>query len=343
MVTLAWYACAVFTAATLKRSKHRAMLSVFANLVIGWPLITPFAMADGTEGCQRLKTHWRKVLLIAVLAGLEKNLTNSSLSSIGGALKTALHGLNVVFTFFVAAIAGADDRAYYCIRGCRCSGNLLLTISLILVACGSVFALPKGNSKEEAWGTSHWGVIFQLGSGIAYAMKFTAIKLLLCSNNESANSAHRPPSKAQVVFLCNPVIGLMSLALVPLGGDWTVPEFSLALAVAAAATPILVLQMQLIQLLKSPVTVAVLAVFHDLAIVCYFVSMGGESFSRAQVIGYTVSAVGAILYSCAKYRYSDLAAQDLSDCSSSIENDRSFSITPQTMRLHFSFSTQSSF
>eukprot|EP00913_Durusdinium_trenchii_P014449 g13553.t2 len=134
LVTLAWYACAVFTAATLKRSKHRAMLSVFANLVIGWPLITPFAMADGTEGCQRLKTHWRKVLLIAVLAGLEKNLTNSSLSSIGGALKTALHGLNVVFTFFVAAIAGADDRAYYCIRGCRCSGNLLLTISLILLA-----------------------------------------------------------------------------------------------------------------------------------------------------------------------------------------------------------------
>eukprot|EP00913_Durusdinium_trenchii_P030217 g28312.t1 len=217
---------------------------------------------------------------------------------------------------------------------------------LVMVALTTVCVDMKGVTslwQEEAWGTSHWGVIFQLGSGIAYAMKFTAIKLLLCSNNESANSAHRPPSKAQVVFLCNPVIGLMSLALVPLGGDWTVPEFSLALAVAAAATPILVLQMQLIQLLKSPVTVAVLAVFHDLAIVCYFVSMGGESFSRAQVIGYTVSAVGAILYSCAKYRYSDLAAQDLSDCSSSIENDRSFSITPQTMRLHFSFSTQSSF
>ena len=39
-------------------------------------------------------------MLIALLAGFEKNLTNSSLSAIGGALKTALHGLNVIFTFF---------------------------------------------------------------------------------------------------------------------------------------------------------------------------------------------------------------------------------------------------
>ncbi|CAL1149507.1 unnamed protein product [Cladocopium goreaui] len=62
----------------------------------------------------------------------------------------------------------------------------------------------------------------------------------------------------------------------------------LAVAVAVAATPILVLQMQLIQLLKSPVTVAVLAVFHDLMIVLYFVLMGGETFSEAQVIGYAV-------------------------------------------------------
>lgn len=55
----------------------------------------------------RLALHWRKVLLIAILAGLaprepsggfshwefvrlEKNLTNSSLSHIGGALKTAM-------------------------------------------------------------------------------------------------------------------------------------------------------------------------------------------------------------------------------------------------------------
>eukprot|EP00434_Breviolum_minutum_P011701 symbB.v1.2.010322.t1/scaffold671.1/size323421/3 len=118
----------------MKRSKHRAMLSVFANLVLGWPLVLPFVAAKGVEGFQRFRTHWKKILLIAVLAGLEKNLTNSSLSSIGGALKTALHGLNVVFTFFVAAIAGADHRAYDCIRGCHCIGNLLLAASLVLVA-----------------------------------------------------------------------------------------------------------------------------------------------------------------------------------------------------------------
>ncbi|CAL1139058.1 unnamed protein product, partial [Cladocopium goreaui] len=83
----------------------------------------------------------------------------------------------------------------------------------------------------------------------------------------------------------------------------------LAVAVAVAATPILVLQMQLIQLLKSPVTVAVLAVFHDLMIVSlrrakifgslevlYFVLMGGETFSEAQVIGYAVD--DSELYRC---------------------------------------------
>ncbi|CAJ1343472.1 unnamed protein product, partial [Effrenium voratum] len=130
-VTLAWYACAVFTAAAIKQSSHRNMLSVFANLVIGWPLVAPFAAIGG---CHRLALHWRKVLLIAILAGLEKNLTNSSLSHIGGALKTALHGLNVVFTFFVAAFAGADDRSKFCILGCQCRGNLLLALSVVLVA-----------------------------------------------------------------------------------------------------------------------------------------------------------------------------------------------------------------
>lgn len=344
VVTVAWYLCATFTAAAIKRSQNRAMLSVFANLVMGWPLVLPFALMEGVPGWKRLRTHWRKVALIAVLAGLEKNLTNSSLSSIGGALKTALHGLNVVFTFFVAAISGADDRAYYCIRGCRCSGNLLLSLSLVLVASGSVFALPDPkHGSQDAWKSSHWGVVLQLGSGLAYAMKFTAIKLLLCGNEQSPNVEQRAPSKAHVVLFCNPVIGLMSLALVPLGpNNWSLPPMGLAVAVAVAATPILVLQMQLIQLLKSPVTVAVLAVFHDLMIVLYFVLMGGETFSEAQVIGYAVSAVGAVLYSCAKYRYSDLADQDSDECNSSIENERSYSRTPQALALQFSFSTSSS-
>eukprot|EP00438_Fugacium_kawagutii_P034397 Skav207732 [mRNA] locus=scaffold362:290967:298462:- [translate_table: standard] len=65
------------------------------------------------------------------------------------------------------------------------------------------------------------------------------------------------------------------LALVPLKNDWTLPPLGDAFAVAVSAALILVplgavdgwrCQMQLIQLLKSPVTVAVLAVFHDLTI-----------------------------------------------------------------------------
>ncbi|CAJ1375591.1 unnamed protein product [Effrenium voratum] len=346
VVTLAWYACAVFTAAAIKQSSHRNMLSVFANLVIGWPLVAPFAAIGG---CHRLALHWRKVLLIAILAGLEKNLTNSSLSHIGGALKTALHGLNVVFTFFVAAFAGADDRSKFCILGCQCRGNLLLALSVVLVASGSVIMAIFQDDQEGAWNSGMDGVLLQLGSGMAYALKFTAIKLLLGgSESESIQNAQRPPSKAQVAFLCNPVTGLMSLALVPLGKDWTLPPFGLSLAVAASATGILVFQLQLTQL-TSPLTVAVLAIFHDVAIasaqvhwmslrigvaqVLWFLCADGETFSQAQQFGYAVSAVGAVIYSCAKLRYSSLAPEDnQSDIDSQVE--QSFTMTPLSVRLH---------
>lgn len=36
----------------------------------GWPLVLPFVAAKGVEGFQRFRTHWKKILLIAVLAGL---------------------------------------------------------------------------------------------------------------------------------------------------------------------------------------------------------------------------------------------------------------------------------
>ncbi|CAE6944475.1 unnamed protein product [Symbiodinium sp. CCMP2592] len=155
LVTLAWYACAVFTAAAMKRSAHRDMLSVFANLVIGWPLVTPFALCCGESPGRRLGEHWRRVLIIAILAGLEKNLTNSSLSHIGGALKTALHGLNVVFTLIVSAFAGADDRAKFCILGCQWRGNVMLSLSICLVTLSVREIKVRGElrweNKQDTW------------------------------------------------------------------------------------------------------------------------------------------------------------------------------------------------
>jgi len=82
------------------------MLTMFANLVFGWIFIAPFALR---KGLKRLWVHWRKVLSIAVLQGLQKNLTNSSLHTIGAAVKTSIHGFNVIFVFFIAAFLGADE------------------------------------------------------------------------------------------------------------------------------------------------------------------------------------------------------------------------------------------
>lgn len=333
LVTLAWYACAVFTAAAMKRSAHRDMLSVFANLVIGWPLVTPFALCCGESPGRRLGEHWRRVLIIAILAGLEKNLTNSSLSHIGGALKTALHGLNVVFTLVVSAFAGADDRAKFCILGCQWRGNVMLSLSICLVAAGSIVMAVFQGAEEGAWNSSMVGVSLQLGSGLAYAFKFTAIKLLLGGpSDEFVNSAQQPPSKAQVAFVCNPVTGLVSLAILPLGKDWTLPSMPLAVAVAASATGILVFQLRLTQL-TSPLTVSVLSVFHDVAIVLFFLIADGERFTTAQQAGYAVSAAGAVLYSCAKMRYSNLAEESNSDEIDS-QVEQSFSMTPLAVRLH---------
>ena len=54
-------------------AKREMSRSVFANLVIGWPLVMPFALLEGAQGCRmrpvgdffhhgrskfKLKTHW---------------------------------------------------------------------------------------------------------------------------------------------------------------------------------------------------------------------------------------------------------------------------------------------
>ncbi|CAE8596076.1 unnamed protein product [Polarella glacialis] len=114
----------------------------------------------------------------------------------------------------------------------------------------------------------------------------------------------------------------MSLAFLPLADDsWQLPSMRLAVAVAFSASGILVFQLRLTEL-TSPLTVSVLSVFHDVAIVLFFVWAGNEQLNTAQAAGFAVSAVGAVFFACAKQRYSALATEDgTSSISSSIEQN----------------------
>ncbi|CAE8641942.1 unnamed protein product [Polarella glacialis] len=183
-----------------------------------------------TRGAADVQT----VFLIAVLAGLERNLTNSSMYKIGASLKTALHGFNVIFTFFAAALCGVDQLGRKCLLSCGCGDNLLLTAALVLVSGGGVVTAICENN----WGAAGLGIALQLASSVAYAAKFTAVKLLLGKGDARAVSdpAELPPSKLQsgedvsdvlcvympvflacysIAFVVNPITGLMALAFLP--------------------------------------------------------------------------------------------------------------------------------
>merc|ERR1712194_146075 len=68
-------------------------------------------------------------------------------------------------------------------------------------------------------------------------------------------------------FVTNPVTGIISLAFLPIfDKSWELPNMSLACALGASITGIIILQLRITEL-TSPLTVAVLGVFHDLGIV----------------------------------------------------------------------------
>lgn len=138
VILVGWFSCAVWVVVAIKHEKHKALLSVYANGVVATLLVAPFALSndavysrDGSCGSRAslwqriwhsllpLRQNFRLVLLISMLSGLERNLTNAALYSIGGSLKTALHGLNVIMVFFSGAlVAGVDDRARKCLFRC---------------------------------------------------------------------------------------------------------------------------------------------------------------------------------------------------------------------------------
>ncbi|OLQ11656.1 Gigaxonin [Symbiodinium microadriaticum] len=301
IMTIGWYFCAVAVVVAVKREKHKSMLTCVANLAIGWPLVAPLAC---WKGLRNLRVHFSKVMAIAVLAGLERNLTNSSLYKIGGSLKTALHGFNVPLAFLMAALCGVDELGRSCLLGCGCGNNLLLTLALVLIAAGSIVTAAIGDGSGGSWHGDLLGVFLQVASSVAYALKFAVAKMLFNSGDPNAagvDPGSLPPSKDQIAFVVNPVTGLMSLLFLPFfESNFALPSVDSAVVVGICATGILVFELLLTEL-TSPLTVSVLGVMHNVVIVVFFTLMG-ERMSTGQVAGFTVSTAGAICYACARKR-----------------------------------------
>jgi len=299
LVMTVWFVCAIWVVAAVKHSTHKSMLSVYGNGIVGTLIVAPCALS---EGLQPLRAKWRVVLLIAVLSALERNLTNSALYSIGGALKTALHGFNVLVTFFVAALLGVDKRSQSCLFGCRCRGNLALVPVLVLVASGGVVTALCG---KGSWHGSATGICLQLASSIAYALKYSLMKLLLGHGHsgpqENGSSCSLTPSKMQIAVVAQPVTGIVAMCFLPFfESDWSPPPISVFISFGFGVTGILIFELQLVQL-TSPLTVSILSAVHNVIIVLFFVIKDNEQLSSAQMAGFAVSSIGVAGYAWLKH------------------------------------------
>ena len=196
LVMIAWFICAIWVVAAVKHAQHKAMLSVYGTGIFATLLILPFAAFPALSGSPPLRPfrtsplgrNFGRVLLIGVLAALERNLTNASMYSIGGSLKTALHGFNVFATFFFSSLLGVDRRGRNCLfRGCcglrnsraalQWTDTLLLPVLLCVCGGGLVTAI----CDDGAWNGGLVGVSLQLASGVAYALRYVLIKKMLGS------------------------------------------------------------------------------------------------------------------------------------------------------------------
>lgn len=296
--TALWWVCAVLVVASVKHEKHKSMLSFCANAVLGTPLVAPLALR---RGWGPLRKHWKPVLLIAILAALERNLTNSSMYHIGGSLKTALHGFNVILTFFAAALLGVDQRSRQCLLRCRCRGVIALIPALLLVASGGLVTALCGSKMD--WNGGVLGIALQLASGLCYAMKFALAKLLLGGHGHSQHPSSgddMKPSKFQIAFICNPITGLTALAFLPFfENSWDLPSWFSIIGVGIGATGILLFELRLTEL-TSPLTVSVLAIVHNVVIVFFFLVFFGEKLKMEQLAGFGVSSLGAMIYALVK-------------------------------------------
>jgi len=288
LLTAGWWVCAVFAVQAVKHATAKNMLGVFCNLLIGGPLLVPFAVY---QGIGPFRTHWRQLLLLGLLNGLEINLGNSSLYTVGASLKTAMGGFNVVATFFAAALLGANPADHDCLLGCKCHNHGFLGLAIAMLAGGCILTALMGT--EQNWGASLPGMLLQLSSSVFYALRYTAVKLLLNGSPDS-------PSKLQTAAVVSPVTGLVALCCIPFfEGGWQVPEIQDIAVLSLSIIGILMFELRLVEL-TSPLTVSVLAIMHNVVIVLFFALFQHDVLSNLQYVGFAVSICGSLCYAMAK-------------------------------------------
>jgi len=313
LVVALWWIAALLVLVVIKDVKAKAMLSVAGNIAVAFPLTLIYALARG-EGLAPLKDHWKPVVLISALAGLERNLTSLSLYFISASLKTAMHAFNPIFTFVIAAMLGADPSSREIIMKCKVQGSGMLLSALSFLAVGGVIAAIWG----KAGGESHMqGILMNLGSGVAFAVKFSLAKMLLRKPTAEQDGyvlmQQKPtPSKVQLSIAMNLITGLAALPFVPLldHGDMTLPPMMDTLIMGGCILVILLCQLQLTEL-TSPLTVAVLQALHNVVIVLYFSVLGGELLPAPVYYGFALSSIGAVFYSMAGSSKPKVAAESL--------------------------------
>eukprot|EP00927_Polykrikos_kofoidii_P052890 TRINITY_DN46918_c0_g1_i1.p1 TRINITY_DN46918_c0_g1~~TRINITY_DN46918_c0_g1_i1.p1 ORF type:complete len:348 (-),score=45.87 TRINITY_DN46918_c0_g1_i1:27-1070(-) len=300
-VALLWWCCSLMVVYTVKHVAHKCMLTFFSNAVVSFSLVVAMAFGEGLE-LAPLRRQWRPVLAICLLTGLERNMTNASMYKISASLKTALHVFNVLFTFFTAAILGADEAARSCLvrRRCFSRGSRELTGALLLVAGGgslvAITAFLAVVGTDDARATAH-GMVIQLASGLVHAARNTAAKIVL---GDGASSGMPRPSKFQIAVVAFPTTGFSALGFLPFfESSWEAPDLRPVLWLGVCAVGILLCELRLTEL-TSPVTVSVLSVSNNIITVFAFLLRDGEVMNGVELAGFLLSSLGALAYGFSK-------------------------------------------
>lgn len=283
----------------------------------------------------RAQKYWKQMVAIGLLAGLEVNFSNSSLyyveSGVGISVpvKTALQGFNVIFTFLVTAIFDVDHQSRRCFVGCRLWEHGTLGLALVSITLGSGIV---------AWSRIQWtesrswiGVSSQLCSSLAFALKYSVMKRLMdnapvMSSAASFNSL--APTAAQLAFVATPLTAGSALCFLPVFSDtFEMPGLMSILVLGLSVTVVLLCEFRLTRL-TSPVTVSVLNVVKNVAVVMFFQVQILDGASSGMVLlqghertAFAISSFGCLAYGCARSA-ADVQMRRNRDWSSSMALDR---------------------
>jgi len=147
-------------------------------------------------------------------------------------------------------------------------------------------------------------MLLQMSSSVFYALRYTAVKLLLNGSPDS-------PSKLQTAAVVSPVTGLVALCFLPFfEGVGHLPEIQDIVVLSLSCIGIMMFEFRLVEL-TSPLTVSVLATMHNVVIVLFFTLFQHDALSKMQCAGFAVSVCGSLCYAAARQRESSTAASGL--------------------------------